>query len=168
MGSRGPMRVPGSRRDQAEVEAASRISILSDAKNAGVGSVTNDGGDASGQRPRFPSGLPSRVAQICEEVLTNMLSAGIQAIQHDVGTITQAARCQWASELAEAYADSDELDAKGKLQAMTLLVKTIAESGKWQERIGATPAARARIGIKPVPEKKMSRLEKMLAKKEGR
>ena len=168
-GSRGPLRDPNSRRGQAEQTAAQYTSILGDAKNAGVASTPNDRrAFVDTLRPKFPQGLPARVTELCEQLLDEMLAAKIPALQLDTATILQAARCLNTIEVAESFTESDDLDSEGRLKALNLQLKAITESGKWLERIGATPGARARIGIKPEPEKKESALAKMLKQREGR
>lgn len=163
------MRDPLSRRGQAESQGKQLLSTLADSDDTlDVVPTTDEPAMASqtSARPVRPKGLPARVGRIWDSLLRDMIAAKIPTTQLDAETILQTARCLYAIEEAEQYSQSDELDTKARFTALSLKLKAIAESGKWLDRIGATPGARARLGMKAPVDKPMGPLAKIMAQKE--
>ncbi len=123
---------------------------------------------SAGPLPSCPAGLPARVEEIWRALLDEMLAAQVPVAAIDSHAITQTARCLHAAEVAEEmYEDRREKeeggpDYKARLAALSLAEKYGNQLLKWLDKIGATPASRTRLGIKPVPEKKESALERIL------
>jgi hypothetical protein len=164
MGARGPMRDPLSRRGQIEQVTQAR-STLDGADVHAVPSTDEAAALGLGRLPVCPAGLPPRVAEYYDKLLADMVTARVPVEHLDEAVITQTARCLDTIDECEVRNYDKALDPKTRYAYMSLQLKAIAECGKWLERICATPGSRARIGVKPVQEKKMGELERIMKRK---
>jgi len=111
--------------------------------------------------------LPRRVREIYQNLVVDLLGAKVPIKQIDSHAITMAARCLASVEAAESIAHNGEATADQRLGALRLAGQFGKDLVQWLQLICATPAARARIGLRPAPEKKMGPLAKILAAKQG-
>ena len=162
MGARGPLRDPNSRRGQAEAVAVHRINLDDTIAVVGPSAQTRQ---TQGYHPVCPTGLPQRVAELWQEIVDNLMEAKVPVKQIDMYAISQAARCLAGAERADALMDDPTLDGKGHLAALKLGQQFGKDLVQWLTLIGATPAARARIGIKASPDKPKGTLAKILEQK---
>lgn len=112
--------------------------------------------------------LPRAVREKYLNLVTNLAAAKVPVKQVDADAITMAARALAAVDMWGEC----ELDGNQSYELRNAAAKNRAAAGKdliqWLQLICATPAARARIGLKPPPEKKGGRLAELLAMKQGR
>lgn len=121
MGNRGPLTMPGSRRGE---RAARRERKTGTPKFAGV-------------TPQPPDWLPAAVLPIWERVIADLQDAGVPLERVDGQAI--GFYCNCIHQTAQAVLAGDtKLSARLSRDAIT-----------WSGLIGASPAARARLGVKP-------------------
>jgi hypothetical protein len=99
-------------------------------------------------------------------LVTDLIAAKVPIQQIDSPGITMAARALDSVEQAERMANDSSFDAGLRFNAIRLQAQLSRDLQKWLELICATPGARARIGIKAAPEKKLGPLALMLAAKQ--
>lgn len=101
-------------------------------------------------------------------MVIDLAAAKVPIKQIDSHAITMAARCLDAIEKAERMSADPDAPAERVLAALRLSAGYGKDLQRWLELICATPGARARIGVKAEPEKKMGAIERILAAKQGR
>src|ERR1035437_1693018 len=121
MGSRGPIRTPSSIRGQREAKKAREHPTVT----------------PPGPALERPGWLPEEVGPTWKRVLCDLRGAGVPLEHIDAHGV--AMYCLCLREAAKAA-------AKGNLTRAARFGK---DSIQWANQIGASPVARARLGIKP-------------------
>ncbi len=119
MGSRGPLRNPNSQRGQRERRKGKRASA------------------PRGATPEQPAWLPAEAEGTWDAVLCDLQAAGVPLQRIDGHAIAFYCTCIEGARKA-AQDDDPKLVARFSRDAIA-----------WGNLIGATPAARARMGIRP-------------------
>jgi phage terminase small subunit len=121
MGLRGPLSMPGSRRSEQETRKQKRRKPSA----------------AVVKRPAMPDWLPAEAAPTWKAVIRDLIGAAIPLERIDGHSIGWFVLCTLEASKAAAAGDA----------------KTSARFGRdalqWAAQIGATPAARLRMNIKP-------------------
>ena len=121
MGSRGPIRTPSSIRGQREAKKARQHPTVTPA----------------GPTLERPDWLPAEAEATWNAVLADLQAAGVVLERVDAHSVGMY--CLTVLEAAKAA-------AKGNL---TMAARFGKDGIQWGNQIGATPAARMRLGIKP-------------------
>lgn len=106
--------------------------------------------------------------EIYQNLVVDLAGAKVPIKQIDSHAITMAARCLEAIETAEGMAMDEEAAPEVRLSALRVKAGFAKDLIQWLQLICATPGARARIGLKAPPEKKMGPLAQMIAAKQKR
>ena len=157
------MRDPNSVRGRREAERAARLANLSPIDVGKAPQLVHSEGVAL----VCPEGLPESVAAIWRSLVDDLIAAKVPIKSVDSHAIVMAARCMDTVRQAEQMSGNSKLEAKLRLDAMRLGNQAGRDLQKWLEMICATPASRARIGVKGDPEKKMGPLAQILAAKQA-
>jgi hypothetical protein len=112
-----------------------------------------------------PAWLPSDAVKQFDILVKDLMQASVPIKQADNNAIACCAQC--LTELA--YWTKQKKNAKTietRIDCSKLIARYQRDSQKWLETICATPAARARIGLKATP-KKQGTLAKLIELKKG-
>jgi hypothetical protein len=160
----GPLRNPNSRRGQAEIRKRQRLMQAEALARPDATPLPVPVGDLPACDPKLPRAVREKYANL----VINLAAAKVPVKQVDADAITMAARCLAAVDMWGAI----ELDGEQPVEQRNSASRNRASAGKdliqWLQLICATPAARARIGLKAAPEKRGGRLAELLAMKQGR
>lgn len=167
MGARGPIRNPNSRRGQAEIRKRQQLAVPDASGRVSAVARSNPANAAAGL-PVCDASLPRRVREIYQNLVIDLASARVPIEQIDAHAITMAARCLDAVETAERMAMDEGSAAEVRLSALRIKSGFSKDLIQWLQLICATPGARARIGLKVAPEKKLGPLAQILAAKQRR
>jgi len=167
VGQRGPIQDPNSRRGRAEIRKRQRLAVIDGSKSERVSASSDDSHPAIGGLPTCDKCLPRRVQEIYHNLVVDLAGAKVPIKQIDSHAITMAARCLDSVEEAERLSEDAGLEPDKRLSALRLKGQFGKDLMQWLQLICATPGARARIGLKPAPEKKTGMLAQMMAAKRG-
>jgi hypothetical protein len=101
-------------------------------------------------------------------LVIELAAAAVPIKQADSYAITMAARCLYSVEEAEKLIGDGKTPAELRISALRLVSQNGKDLQRWLELICATPGSRARIGLKPAPEKKKGPLAAILEAKLNR
>ncbi len=158
MGLRGPLRDPESRRGKQEARKGQVLAMVQGAPVA----------VASPAAPVCDSNLPARVQEIYGNLMAWAIEAKTRVKQIDSVAFTQAARGLYAIERAESVMEDPRTSGSTMLEAMKMMQTADRSIQNWFKEIGASPAARARMGQKPEPEKRGGAIADLIARRNGR
>jgi hypothetical protein len=160
----GPLRNPNSRRGQAEIRKRQRLMAAEVAAKPDATPLPVPASDLPACDPKLPRAVREKYLNL----VTNLAAAKVPVKQIDADAITMAARSLAAVEMWETI----EFDADQPIEVRTSAARHRAAAGKdliqWLQLICATPGARARIGLKAAPERKLGPLAQLIAAKQGR
>lgn len=168
MGLRGPLRNPNSRRGQAEVK---RRQKLADSPKPVTLVATKPECIPSapiGKLPTPPKCFTREQAEAYQNLVVDLLAARVPLERVDGHALAMAVRCISAIEGAERIANDGESTTEQILGAYRLMSAYSKDLKDWLQIVCAAPGARARIGLKPPPEKKESKIAEFLARREAR
>lgn len=139
MGSRGPLRNPSSIRGLKEAKATRPVPVPVESSAADSG-------------PILPDWLPEACKPFCLRIATDLAAAKVPLERADSDAIGMYALALYECQRAAAFAEAAETDA-GKQDFLGKVARFARDAQSWANQIGATPASRARMNIKPVPPK---------------
>jgi hypothetical protein len=168
LGTRGPIRNPNSRRGQAEIRKRQQLKPPEPHVPVNVVTPSKPVSETAGSLPTCDACLPRRVQEIYGNLVVDLAGAKVPIKQIDAHAITMAARCLDSVETAERMAMDEDSSPEVRLSAMRLKAGFSKDLIQWLQLICATPGARARIGLKGAPEKKLGPLAQILAAKHRR
>jgi phage terminase small subunit len=133
---------------------------------------------AKSSGPEAPRWLPRAAKIIFSELTDDLIAAGMPLVKADSHSISMAAHClAKVSEAARAEAKARRLEKKQTNQKLAARYRKEAASAAramarferdaqvWLVAIGGTPAARLKLGIKPVKKKLGAVADLMAARK---
>jgi hypothetical protein len=97
-----------------------------------------------------------------------LLASKVPLKQIDGYAIAEAVRAICAQEECDRIIASGATGVTTRLEAMRLQSARSKDLDRWLDKLGASPSSRARIGLKPAPEKKVSALAELIAAKQGK
>jgi len=112
-----------------------------------------------------PAWLSPDGAAVWRGLVDQVHSAGVHLEAIDTHALAMLAYCLTAAAEWAKREQADELTLGTRLGISKLVQKYQAEAGVWIEKIGGTPNARARMGIKQAPQKSVGPLAELLARK---
>jgi hypothetical protein len=151
MGQRGPARNPQSRRGRAEAKATQRVNTQA-AMNALPPVTPKQAAPADLETPTCPEWLSEAGKETWCNLVALLLAADVSLLGIDTYALAMAAYS--LASVAEWGARENMVDASNKegiglrLGISKLVQKYQQASQSWLEKIGATPSARLRMGIK--------------------
>lgn len=170
MGLRGPLRSPTSRRGQAEIKRrqreAEKAKTPPPPPAATEPSCTPPG--QVGKLPTPPKCFTREQAEAYQNLVVDLLAARVPLERVDGHALAMAVRCLAAVEGAERIANDGEATHDQRLSAYRLMSAYSKDLKDWLQIVCAAPAARARIGLKAAPERKLGPLAQLIAMKQGR
>jgi hypothetical protein len=165
MGLRGPLRNPNSVRGKREAAKAVRGAVELAIIDRQPG--TKPFGVAQKPAvPTCPEWLSPDQAELFASLVSDLQAADVPVKNIDSHAIMMAVQCLSGVREATELAGDSKLGAEHRLAALKLKAQLGKDLIQWLQLICATPGARARIGIKAAPEKKLGPLALMLAAKQ--
>ena len=172
MGLRGPIRDPNSRRGRQEAARRAKLALVSSgtAKPEPVKPAATKPKRAADQpqhpgAPTCPEWLSEDQAALFCELVDDLQAAQVPIKHIDSHAIMMAVQCLSGVREAAEISQDGEVQADQRLVALRLKAQLGKDLIQWLQLICATPGARARIGLRSTPEKKMGPLGQILAAK---
>lgn len=162
MGLRGPQRDPNSVRGKREARKLAHLSVIDG------GAASEPGIEDGHGMPVCPKWLSIQARTIYNGLVADLTAAKVPIKAIDAHAISMAATCLEAIQEAEdMYRDLKGVSSL-RVEAMKLKARYQRDLQSWLNLICATPGARARLGMKPAPERKGGKLAELLAARMAR
>jgi phage terminase small subunit len=176
MGQRGPIRDPTSVRGEREARHEAQLASV-----VGIDAIKHDtAGHIVTAKPSdgeliCPGWLSPAAEDVWHTLVADTTTAGVVLRRADAHAVAMAAYSLGAiEELAIegelVLASSSEAAAKAKAKYTIMQRTQIHQRNceKWLDKIGATPVARARMGIRQAAAKELGTVAKLIAAKNAR
>lgn len=115
-----------------------------------------------GDTPACPEWLSAEAKGTWQSLLDGLLAAEIPIRAIDTYAIAMAANCLTAVAVWTARGASPDLGTEAQMNVSRMVQRFQADAEGWLDKIGATPAARMRMGIKGPSKPKGGAIQALL------